>query len=197
MPSIGGIDIDASTGNTRYLAFLRAINVGGRTIKMADLRDIIAQLDVAKVETFIASGNVVFDAATTDVRALEQLIENHLRETLGYEVDTFIRAPAELATIAQYQPFPAMPEPGKGSAMQVAFLHTAPGDDESSALLACRTATDDIHIHDRELYWLRSGRMDESAFTGVMLEKILKAPATMRNWNTIQRMATRYCSVSL
>lgn len=152
MPSIGGIDIDVSPGSTRYLAFLRAINVGGRTVKMADLRDIIARLDVTSVETFIASGNVIFDAATTDVRALEQLIENHLRETLGYEVDTFVRTSAELAAIARHQPFPVMPESGNGSAMQVAFLHTAPGNDQTSALLACRTATDDIHIHDRELY---------------------------------------------
>ena len=63
---------------TRYVAFLRAINVGGHTVKMERLRELFAELGLANVETFIASGNVIFDAPSGDAGALERQIEQHL-----------------------------------------------------------------------------------------------------------------------
>ena len=90
---------------TRYFAFLRAINVGGHVIKMDRLRQIFESLGFYKVETFIASGNVVFESRSGNLKSLEQKIEQGLREDLGYEVVTFIRTEAELLEIATYQPF--------------------------------------------------------------------------------------------
>ena len=91
----------------RYIAFLRAINVGGHTVKMDVLRQQFGDLDFSNVETFIASGNVVFEATTKNVRALEEMVEQQLRTTLGDEVATFIRTTAELSAIAAYQLFTA------------------------------------------------------------------------------------------
>ena len=76
---------------TVYIAFLRAINVGGRTVKMDRLRGLFEHLGYADVETFIASGNVIFQSPAEDTRALEQQIEAHLAASLGYEVATFVR----------------------------------------------------------------------------------------------------------
>ena len=90
----------------RYIAFLRAINVGGHTVKMDVLRQHFEALGFSQVETFIASGNVVFETTAKNTRTLEKKIEQQLRAALGYEVATFIRTTAELAAIAQYQPFP-------------------------------------------------------------------------------------------
>ena len=64
---------------TRYVAFLRAINVGGRRVKMHHLRELFESLGFSNVETFIASGNVIFDSPAEDTRKLEQRIEDHLR----------------------------------------------------------------------------------------------------------------------
>ena len=89
----------------RYIAFLRAINVGGHTVKMDVLRQQFEALGFANVETFIASGNVIFETTAKNTRTLEKKIEQQLRAALGYEVATFIRTEAELAAIAQYQPF--------------------------------------------------------------------------------------------
>ena len=75
----------------KYIAFLRAINVGGRTIKMDHLRTLFAQMGFADVATFIASGNVIFDSPETDTVVLERTIEDGLQDMLGYRVDTFIR----------------------------------------------------------------------------------------------------------
>ncbi|HLE57521.1 MAG TPA: DUF1697 domain-containing protein, partial [Rhodothermia bacterium] len=67
----------------RFIAFLRAINVGGHTVTMADLRTHFESLGFDRVETFIASGNVIFDAPSSDTKSLAVRIENRLRENLG------------------------------------------------------------------------------------------------------------------
>ena len=83
----------------RYIAFLRAINVGGHTVKMDALRVLFESLGFINVETFIASGNVLFETPDGDPQEMETKIEACLRSALGYEVATFIRTRAELAAI--------------------------------------------------------------------------------------------------
>jgi uncharacterized protein (DUF1697 family) len=68
---------------TRYIAFLRAINVGGHNVKMDYLRELFESLGYVNVQTFIASGNVIFDSPTEDARTLEKEIEDHLSSTLA------------------------------------------------------------------------------------------------------------------
>ena len=172
----------------RYIAFLRAINVGGHTVKMDQLRALFVSLDLVGVETFIASGNVIFESQATDVRALERQIERHLQTALGYAVATFIRSAAELAAVAQYQPFAA----AEANSLYVAFLPAAPASAAEQKLLAFRTAIDDFHIHEREVYWLCRTKMSESTFSGALLEKAIGMPATMRNITTIKRLAAKY-----
>src|SRR5437879_3241046 len=110
----------------RYIAFLRGINVGGHTVKMEHLRTMFAELGFANVETFIASGNVIFEAQAEDTEVLEQQIEQHLRISLGYDVATFIRSASELVAVTNYQAFPPADFASPGSSMYVAFLHAAP-----------------------------------------------------------------------
>src|SRR5512140_195973 len=90
----------------RKIAFLRAINVGGHVVKMDALRAIFSSLGFTDVETFIASGNVVFSANGSD-SALETKIETALEKELGYAVATFVRSIDELGTIAARELFPA------------------------------------------------------------------------------------------
>lgn len=81
----------ASTMSTRYLAFLRAVNVGGRSMKMADLRDCLTELGLANVGTVIQTGNVFFDAGRTSPRTLTSSIEKALQERFGFHVPTMLR----------------------------------------------------------------------------------------------------------
>src|SRR6185437_15265010 len=89
----------------KFIAFLRAINVGGHVVKMDQLRELFVSMGFANVETFIASGNVIFEAKSKDANALQRRIEKHLHTTLGYEVATFIRTLAELDQVANQRPF--------------------------------------------------------------------------------------------
>lgn len=185
----------AATATTmpQLIAFLRAINVGGHTVKMEQLRALFAELGFANVETFIASGNVIFDATAEDAHALERQIEAHLQRALGYSVATFIRAPAELAAVAAYQPFAAEPDVA-AHGLYVAFLASPPSSAAWQKLLALQTTTDAFHVHERELYWLCRTKMSDSAFSGARLEKTLVLPATLRNMTTVQKLAAKYTS---
>jgi uncharacterized protein (DUF1697 family) len=176
----------------RYIAFLRAINVGGHNVKMDQLRALFEALGLASVETFIASGNVIFESPATDVQALERQIERQLETALGYAVATFIRSAAELSAIARYQPFAAAELAAEAKSLYVAFLPAAPAGAAEQKLLAFRTAIDDFHIHEREVYWLCRTRMGDSTFSGALLEKAIGMPATMRNITTVRRLAAKY-----
>jgi uncharacterized protein (DUF1697 family) len=179
----------------RYIAFLRGINVGGHNVKMERLRTLFAELGFAKVETFIASGNVIFEAQAEDPAMLERQIEQHLRLSLGYDVATFIRSASELVAIANYQAFPPADCALPGSSVYVAFLHAVPPDAVRERLAALRTPGDNFHHHLCEVYWLCRTRLSESPlFTGGLFEKTIKEPLTMRNMTTIRKMAGKYGS---
>jgi uncharacterized protein (DUF1697 family) len=176
----------------RYIALLRAINVGGHTVTMERLRRLFEEAGFDNVATFIASGNVIFDAEEDDAWALENRIEAHLRAALGYDVATFLRTPAELARIAACQPFPEADLGVKGTTLYVVFAAAAPSAKARAALQAKRSAVDDFHVHGREIYWLRRVSIADRAHPAPPLERILAMPLTMRNRNTVQRIAARY-----
>ena len=177
----------------RYIAFLRAINVGEHTVKMDRLRGIFESLGFANVETFIASGNVVFETAAMDAAALETRIASALQAALGYEVATFLRTDAELARIVAHEAFPPS-HLDAAQALNIAFL-AAPLDAESvRKLMALKTAIDDFATHEREIYWLCRKKQSESTFSNAVLEKTLRRQATFRGGNTVQKMAAKYAA---
>jgi len=180
----------------RYIAFLRAINVGGHTVKMDMLRQQFEALGFSAVETFIASGNVVYQTTSNNVRALEKKIEQQLRAALGFEVATFIRTDAELTSIAHYRPF--SPSALKASqALNVAFLPDVLDAVAQKKLLALKTDIDDFHVQGREIYWLCLKKQSESTFSNAVLEKTLGRPSTIRGVTTIQKMAAKYGAPTL
>ena len=177
----------------RGIAFLRAINVGGRNVvKMDRLRALFEDQGFTGVETFIASGNVVFDlAAGKNTTALERSIEAMLERGLGFEVATFVRTAAEISAVAGHDPFTAAALK-KAAAFNVAFLRQAPDRESVKALNAVKTSADAFHVRRRELYWLSRARQGESKMSNAVFEKTLGQPSTVRGIDTIRRMVERY-----
>lgn len=173
----------------RHIAFLRAINVGGHTVTMADLRRYFEALGYANVETFIASGNVLFDS-TKKAATLEREIEAGLEAQLGYEVATFIRTPAEVAAIAAYQPFGTEPV-DRAHSLYATLLKAEPDAEAQKRVLALQSDVDLFHFHGREFYWLRRGDSASTKFSGTQFERLIKAPGTARNINTFVRLAAK------
>jgi len=176
----------------KYVAFLRAINVGGHTVKMDTLRQLFESIGFSKVETFIASGNVIFDSKSTNTKALEKKIEDCLLKKLGYSVATFIRSTSDLAKIARYRPFTDSELDAEGNTIYIAFIADTPSNESKKKLLTFVTKVDDFHVYGQEVYWLCRTKMSESKFSGALLEKTLGMQATWRNSNTVKKLASKY-----
>jgi uncharacterized protein (DUF1697 family) len=176
----------------RYVAFLRAINVGGHVVKMDALRKAFERAGFADVETFIASGNVIFSSRSKDAAALERTIERALEKAFGYEVKTFVRTSAEVAAIAEYQPFPEE-QVRSCVAFCVGFLRDRLTPAGIDIVRSLQTADDTLHVHGREIYWLCTTQQSRSEFSNALLEKRLKASSTLRGVNTVQKLAAKHC----
>ena len=175
----------------RLIAFLRAINVGGHTVTMERLRRLFERMGFRGVETFIASGNVVFEADGADRAALERSIAAGLEAALGWEVATFVRTPSELSAIAAHEAFPAAALAG-ARAHVVGLLAEPLGRAAAAQLMALRTAEDDFRVHGREFYWLSRVGQGKSEFSNAVFEQVTGARATLRGMNTMRRMAARF-----
>ena len=174
----------------RYVAFLRAINVGGHTVKMGRLRSTFESMGFTAVETFIASGNVIFSTKSKDEKALESKIAAKLKTELGYEVAAFIRTNDEIAAIAKYKPFP--PADIEASlAFNIAFIADALDTKTERAVLALETASDRFRIHGREIYWLCRKKQSDSKFSNAVLEKTIGASSTIRGARTVYSIAEK------
>lgn len=180
----------------RFIAFLRAINVGGRTVKMETLAALFRGLEFQDVQTFIASGNVIFTSSCEERRQLEQMIEAHLQTSLGFEVKTFVRTGAEVAAIARYRPFTAA-QLKTAVALNVALLSEPLSPEGEKALMTLQTEVDDFHAHEREVYWLCRRKQSESKFSNALFERRLQVRATFRGLNTIAKLADRCGSFSV
>ena len=169
----------------RYVALLRAINVGGRNMKMDRLRETFLGIGFENVTTFIASGNVLFDAdLVTSPDVLAVTIEQAVLSNFGFVSEAFLRNARAMTPIAARRPCEGRwGTVGYGS--YVGFLKRAadPGGLERLANLA--TENDEFEIVDRELYWLSYVKTSESKITPAKLEKALGQPTTLRNLNTI------------
>lgn len=178
---------------SKHIAFLRAINVGGRRLKMDTLREILSGIGLSGVETYIASGNAVFDAPGDPPDTVEAAVERALRESLGYEVETFIRTDAELRAVADFAPFPAAEIAVETNTLYVTFLRSAPGEAAREAIRAMSNPVDELRVHGRELYWLRRRAVGESQLDEKAMGRVLGMPGTNRNTTTVRKMVERFC----
>ncbi|HEU4324128.1 MAG TPA: DUF1697 domain-containing protein [Roseiflexaceae bacterium] len=179
----------------RYVALLGGINVGGHRVKMTDLRALFEALGFADVSTFIASGNVIFEAETTDEALLRARIEEQLHQGLGYTVPTFIRSSHELAAVARYQPFSAAEFNPATHTLSVMFLAHGLSDQDQQTFLTFSTPVDLFHIHQREIYWLCRNKITDSQVDWKRLGKAITMPAvTVRNRTTVEKLAAKYAT---
>ena len=178
---------------SRGVAFLRAINVGGNhVVKMDRLKKLFEHAGFTGVETYIASGNVVFDlSSAANIGTVERTIEVMLLDALGYEVATFVRTGGELRAAAQHEPF--APAALKASLrLNVAFVKQPLDAKAAKAIKGLASASEDFHVRGREIYWLSRVMQSESKVSNAVFEKTLAQPSTVRGLSTIRKMAEKY-----
>ncbi len=170
-----------------YVALLRGINLGRtRKVAMADLRTWLKELGYGSVQTFLQSGNAVF---TTDRKPaeLEREIAKRLEEQVGFEVRCLIRDHAELQRVVDGDPFgDTVTNPSRYA---VAFLSAKPKKARLATLDPDAFAPERFHVGEREIYLWYPGGIHRSRLNGELTERNLGVVATVRNWNTVCRLA--------
>ena len=172
-----------------HVAFLRAINVGGHTVKMDRLKTIFVSMGFESVQTVIASGNVLFQTKKSNAGELESLIEKTLKVELSYEVATFVRTANDVARIAGSKPF-AKNLLEKAMALNVIFLREELTAENQRKVMGLKSAMDHFSLKGREIFWLCLKKQSESEFSNAIFEKELKVHSTFRGMKTVQRIAS-------
>jgi uncharacterized protein (DUF1697 family) len=176
----------------RYAAFLRGINVGGHRVTSGELRSCIEEIGFCDVFTFRASGNVIFkDDRGGSPQKVAARLEKDLARSLGYSVPVFLRTAAEVKAIAEHDPFAAkLVEASKGK-LQVLLLPKTPTSQTRRKVLGLATDDDRLAIGGRELYWLPSGGIMDSALDLKLIETLVGSTTT-RTKGTIDQIAAKH-----
>lgn len=171
----------------RYCAFLRAVNVGGRVVKMSDLAKRLGTLGFEGVQTFIQSGNVAFVAKGGTPGSITRAIEADLLNWLGYPVATMVRHWSELEALVASNPFKGVRRETDAK-LYVAFLWKAPEQTPKLPHVSAKEGLKLFRIEGREAFIVSTRVEGKFGFPNLTIEKALGVAATTRNWNTILRM---------
>ncbi|HUX45789.1 MAG TPA: DUF1697 domain-containing protein [Terracidiphilus sp.] len=176
-----------------YVVLLRAVNVGGTgKLPMADLRKLLAGLGFVNVETYIQSGNAVFDA-TISAPSVHRALAAALEARMGKPVGVLLRTHQQLTRTIAANPYPAEAA-ADGARVHAVFL-SAPAPASATAELARVVAAnpkrrDRFHLHGDMLYLHLPEGAADTKFTPALMNRAL-GPAiqsTARNWNTVLKL---------
>lgn len=173
-----------------HAAFLRAINVGDRRVTNDRLAAAVEAAGFADVSTFLASGNVVYDAGDTDVATAVELLEASLEAELGFPTEAFVRTAEQLDAILAVEPFESDALSQAVTTPQVAFLRGPLDAATTRAVEALGTNVDHLAVIGSELHWLPMAGVGRAALDWGALGPLVGV-TTVRNRNTVQRIRPR------
>jgi uncharacterized protein (DUF1697 family) len=172
---------------SRAVALLRGINVGGhRKVPMAELRRSFDALGCTEVETYLQSGNVVFETRGLRLADLPATIEHQVAADFGVEVSALVRTRAEMTRLERANPFQA--DGADESSLHVTFLADRPTPASVRALDQRRGAPDAFVVGGREVYLHCPGGYGTTKLTNGFFERHLGVTATTRNWRTVTKL---------
>jgi uncharacterized protein (DUF1697 family) len=172
----------------RYISILRGINVGGnRKIPMADLKSLFGKIGFANVQTYIQSGNVIFDSEETDIRILELKIQKIITETFGFDVPVIVRTVGEWAESVANNPF-WKEKDADIDRLHLTFLKDLPDPEKLERINTFAFPPDKFQIIGKDVFVFCSAGYSDSKLTNQFFESKLGVPATTRNWKTILKL---------
>ena len=174
---------------TAYVAFLRAVNVGGNNrVPMAPLREALTAAGLEEVVTVLQSGNAVFQSRKGETAAA-RIVADTIDDAFGLQIGVVIRSGTDLAAVAATNPF-LDEEPGRDpQTLHVTFLAAKPSAAAAAKLDPARSPPDAFAVEGREIYLSYPSGSGRSRLTLDYIERTLAVTGTARNWRTVQRLA--------
>ncbi|MCP4428165.1 MAG: DUF1697 domain-containing protein [Chloroflexi bacterium] len=171
-----------------YISLLRGINVSGRKkIRMIELRSLYEAMNLVNPQTYLQSGNVVFDSEIQDRERLAEIIAAQIKLSFGYDVSVIVRTAVDLQRIIENNPFlqERNEDPTK---LYVTFLQTAPSEPALSALQPPQNETGEYVMGEWEIFVFCPDGYGRTKLSNNFFERKLKIPATTRNWKTVNAL---------
>lgn len=172
-----------------FIAILRGINVGGhRKIKMADLKTMLTNLGFVKVNSYIQSGNIVFNSKSNNTKELEISIQTEIENSFKLEVPVLVLKKENWNQIYSNTPFDKRIE-NEIKFLHVTFLDKKPDDELVKNVLSMDKQLDEEMIFEKTQIYLYYPRgYGKTKFHNGFFETKLKVKATTRNWRTITKL---------
>lgn len=170
------------------IGLLRGINVGGHSkLAMDALRELCESLELREAQTYVQSGNVVFQTKESDLARLTKRIEEAIEKRFRFRPDVILRTPAQLKEVVKHNPFPgyAAKEPGK---LLVMFLAGEPAKNAKEIVANIRRSHEELKIQGREIYIYFPEGAGKSKLPWATLADKLGTRGTARNWNTVTKL---------
>jgi len=172
----------------KYVALLRAVNVGGNNmIKMDALKEMFQSLKFKNVATYIQSGNILFETIETEEGKLLSKIEKEIAKVFGLQIDVFLRSEDEIITIIEDRPFKKV-EGREDVKLNVSFLAAMPDAEQAEHFMSLSNEVDTFMLKGRELFTITLKEAPKSLLSDALIKKHLKLKATTRNWNTTNKL---------
>jgi uncharacterized protein (DUF1697 family) len=171
-----------------YVSLLRGINVGPhKRMRMEKLRSSCETLGLKQVKTFIQSGNLIFEAEKASPAALSKKIEGQILTDFGFSVDVISRTRDEMDKIVRSNPLLKEKniDPSK---FHVVFLSELPDAAALTKLESLTLPPDRARCLGREIYFYFPNGVSGSSLWKHPLDRVLSVSATMRNWNTVNKL---------
>ena len=170
-----------------YVALLRGINVGGKTLKMEPLVELFEAMKLANVRTYIQSGNVLFTAAASGAGKLKAELESRIAKRFGLAVTVILRTRRELKRVLDSNPL-LQSGSRDSERMHVTFLEDEPAAAAPGASPAAGNPQDEFSLAGKEVYVYCPGGYGKTVFSNSYFEKALQVKATTRNWRTVTKL---------
>ena len=173
-----------------FIAMLRGINVSGqKSIKMADLLVYLEELSFTNVETYIQSGNIVFDFDQASPGVLEKLIHTKILHQYGFEVPVIVKTSEEMENVVRNNPFvnEVMEDPKR---LYVTFLSEAPSVERVDQLKTLDCSPEQWILKGSDIYFFAPNGYGKAKMNNNFFENKLKVNATTRNWKTVNILST-------
>jgi uncharacterized protein (DUF1697 family) len=177
----------AAAKPARYVALLRGINVTGKnTVPMKDLAEMFADSKCRNVRTYIASGNVIFEAEAKIAAQIPELITAQIAKRLGHKIPVVVRTAQEIADVAANNPFLKLKS--ETERLYVMFLADVPSPEKIAGLDAQRSPPDEFIVRGREIFLHLPKGVAPTKLTNAYFDAKLKTISTMRNWRTVNTL---------
>ncbi len=176
-----------------YIAFLRAVNVGGRFVKMEALRGHLVDAGFTEVETHIQSGNVCVVSRARSTAKVETMMETALEEQLGFAVPALVRTPKQLRAIVESAPDNPL---GDDARHYLSFLRSEPAAEATKRLNGWDVDGERLQLVGRDLHMWLAKPSHEAKANNARIEKLAGLAATSRDWKVVTALADKWAAPS-